>query len=182
MLAAVLKKIGQDAQVCHLHHTVEPLRPRLAPKTWFRPCENSAQEVNQQDAVAGHCPGRPAGPHDLECRKQWGCRHLYSPQGQESGSGRPGPQKGDEAQEVFYPALSQSEPFLLQELEDDPIRDKVCSPHYCFSEYQRGPCSLKAFRSKGLQVSGPSRKTEPSSGWGHDPDVWCHQLHLLSCF
>lgn len=33
--------------------------------------------------------------------------------------------KGGEAQEVFYQALSQSEPFLLLELEDGPIIDKV---------------------------------------------------------
>ncbi|KAG8003313.1 hypothetical protein GBF38_018309 [Nibea albiflora] len=32
--------------------------------------------------------------------------------------------KGDKAQEVFYKALSQSEPFLLQELEGSPIRIK----------------------------------------------------------
>ncbi|KAE8294745.1 hypothetical protein D5F01_LYC07708 [Larimichthys crocea] len=32
--------------------------------------------------------------------------------------------KGDEAQQVFYKALSQSEPFLLQELEGSPIRIK----------------------------------------------------------
>ncbi|XP_042273099.1 uncharacterized protein LOC121900682 [Thunnus maccoyii] len=34
---------------------------------------------------------------------------------------------GDKAQEVFYQVLSQSEPFLLQELDHDPIRDKHAS-------------------------------------------------------
>lgn len=37
--------------------------------------------------------------------------------------------KGEKAQEAFYGALRQSEPFLLQELENGPIREEVCSTH-----------------------------------------------------
>lgn len=129
ILAAALRLLGRDDRVCQLQHHTDPLRPRLAPRPdpdfvktqrrklisrvkWLDTVLDTLQDhgilnTANQDAINIYAVQKEKNRVlvDLVLRK------------------------GEKAQEVFYKALSQSEPFLLQELEHSPIMDKVCSPH-----------------------------------------------------
>ncbi len=132
MLYAVLKMIGRDDRVCHLHHTVDPQRPRMAPKPDPRFVKTQRRKLISRmqwldtvlDALQGCGILNAANREsvDIYAVHRDKIRALVDLV----------LRMGDEAQEVFYQTLSQSEPFLLQELEDNPISDKVYSPHYCF--------------------------------------------------
>ncbi|TKS75273.1 Caspase recruitment domain-containing protein 8 [Collichthys lucidus] len=123
MLNAVLTMIGLGHRI---NYTAEPPRPRLilAPKpdpdfvqTWRRKLISRMQQPDivldrLQDAGILKTANREA-INIFAARKEKN-RALVDLV----------LRKGDEAQQVFYKALSQSEPFLLQELEGSPIRIK----------------------------------------------------------
>ncbi|XP_044056894.1 uncharacterized protein LOC122878302 isoform X2 [Siniperca chuatsi] len=124
MLAAVLTMIGRDDRVCHLHHTADPPRPRLTPKrdpdfvkTQRRKLISMMQwpdavlDALQDYRILNTANREAVDIYAVRRDKNRALVDLVL-------------RKGDEAQEAFYQALSQSEPFLLQELEDDPILDK----------------------------------------------------------
>lgn len=138
VLAAVQSLIGENHQVRPVRFTMIPLRPEsdLKPvqgfvKTQRRKLISRIQRpgpilealqccrilnASEREAIAiyGACKDRNRVLVDLVLRK------------------------GEEAQKVFYHALGQSEPFLLQELKEDHIRDKVCFCHLTVSAKFRG--------------------------------------------
>uniref|UniRef100_A0A668TK17 Uncharacterized protein n=1 Tax=Oreochromis aureus TaxID=47969 RepID=A0A668TK17_OREAU len=127
VLAAVQTLIGGNHQVRPVRFTMIPLRPELDlkpvqgfVKTQRRKLISRIQRpgpilealqccrifnTSEREAIAiyGACKDRNRALVDLLLRK------------------------GEEAQKVFYHALGQSEPFLLQELEEDHIRGKNAS-------------------------------------------------------
>lgn len=129
ILGAALRLIGRDDRVCQLHHHTDPPRPRLAPrpdpdfvKTQRR---KLISRVKWLDAVLDTLQD-----HGILNAANLDAINIYAVQKEKNRVLVDLVlRKGDKAQEVFYKALSQSEPFLLQELEHSPIMDKVCSPH-----------------------------------------------------
>lgn len=128
VLAAVLTLVGQDQLACH--HIVHPPKPRTSPKpepdfvkTHRRRLINRIQRTEtlldelQRRGILDTTNRDVVGIYAVHRDKNRALVDLVL-------------RKGSQAQDVFYQALSQSEPFLLQELEDqDPVRDKVSSPH-----------------------------------------------------
>nr|XP_046246973.1 uncharacterized protein LOC124060274 [Scatophagus argus] len=124
MLEAALTAINYGGYVHHLHHHVEPPIPRLPPtyvpdfvKTQRR---NLIRRIQWLDAIFDtlqdygilNAANREAiNIYGVHKEKNRALVDLVL-------------KKGGEAQEVFHKVLSQSEPFLLQELEDDRITEK----------------------------------------------------------
>ncbi|XP_028259997.1 uncharacterized protein LOC114434793 isoform X2 [Parambassis ranga] len=127
VLAAVLTLIGRDDRVCHIHHTINPFAPKSAP----RPDPDLVRKHR------GWLISRIQRPEAiLDALRAYGIlnttnREAISMYGVRRDKNRALVdlvlRKGDEALEVFYMALSQSEPFLLQELDGNPFREKNAS-------------------------------------------------------
>lgn len=127
ILAAARSLIGLDNQACHLHCAASPARPRSARisdpefiKTQRRKLigriqrpgdlletllKNNILSTNNEEAVSIFAIHKDKNRAlvDLVLRT------------------------GGRAQSLFYQALSQSEPFLMEELQDHPIRDQNAS-------------------------------------------------------
>lgn len=128
VLDAALTVLGRDYWVFHLHNTADPLKPRLAPKADFVKAQrrklisrvqwlDSVFDVLQDYRILNAANREAINIYAAHKEKNRALVDLVL-------------RKGNEAQEVFYMALSQSEPLLLHELEESPIMDKVCSQHY----------------------------------------------------
>lgn len=126
MLSTALTLIGRDDWVCQLHLHTDPPRPRLAPKpdpdfvkTQRRKLISRIQWLDrvldtlQADRILNTTNRDAINIYAVQKEKNRALVDLVL-------------RKGDDAQEMFYKALSQSEPFLLQELEYGPIMVKVC--------------------------------------------------------
>ena len=134
VLDAVLTQLGLEAQVFHVHHK-NPPRPRPVPKlapnfvrTLRRRLISRIQKLDavldalQKESILNAANREALSIYALTKDKNRALVDQVL-------------RKGQEAQEKFCQALSQSEPFMLQELENDPIRNKVCT----FTEVQKQP-------------------------------------------
>ncbi|XP_051259235.1 uncharacterized protein LOC127365297 [Dicentrarchus labrax] len=124
MLDAVLTMIGQQDQVRHLHHNADPPRPRLA----LKPNQHFVKTLRRKLISRMHQPSAIMDPlHDYGIMNAAN-RDAMNVYAVHRDKNRALVDlvltKGGEAQEAFYQALSQTEPFLLQELEEHSITDK----------------------------------------------------------
>lgn len=125
MLDVVLRMIGRDDRVCHLHHTSSyPTRPILAP----RPDQDFVKTRRRKLISRIQWPDAV-----LDALQDYGILHDSNRAAVQIYAGNKEKNRAlvdlvlrqrDEIKKVFYKALSQSEPFLLQELEHGPIMDK----------------------------------------------------------
>lgn len=126
MLSTALTLMGRDASVCQLHLHIDSPRPRQAPKpdpdfvkTQRRKLISRIQWLDhildnlQADGILNTTNRDAINIYAVQKEKNRTLVDLIL-------------KKGDRAQEKFYKALSQSEPFLLQELEYRPVMVKVC--------------------------------------------------------
>lgn len=126
MLGTALTLMGRDASVCQLHLHIDSPRPRQAPKpdpdfvkTQRRKLISRIQwldhilDILQADRILNTTNRDAINIYAVQEEKNRTLVDLIL-------------KKGDRAQEKFYKALSQSEPFLLQELEYRPVMVKVC--------------------------------------------------------
>ncbi|XP_026179251.1 uncharacterized protein LOC113139863 [Mastacembelus armatus] len=127
MLAKVLTVIGRDDLACHLHNTTVPLSPRTPPKhdpdfvkhqrsrlISRMQCPDTILIALEDYGILNTANREVVSIYRVRRDKTRALVDLVL-------------KKGDEAHEVFYQALSQSEAFLMQELEDSSIRDENSS-------------------------------------------------------
>lgn len=126
MLNAALKEVAIDIKDSQFGHVTSPLIPRLAPKpgvdfvkTQRRKMINGIQrldtllEILLTDGILNPTNLDVINIYAVQNEKKRILVDLVL-------------RKGDMAQELFYKALSQSQSFLLENMEHSPIVDKVC--------------------------------------------------------
>lgn len=126
MLEAALKESATDNRDCQFCHHTSLLRPRLPPKlgadflkTQRRKLINGIQRLDTPletlltDGILNPTNLDVINSYAVQMEKNRILVDLVL-------------RKGHIAQELFYKALSQSQPFLLQDMEHRPIVDKVC--------------------------------------------------------
>ncbi len=132
MLDVVLTMINRDNRVSHLHHTSYRPRPIVAPKPDPNFVKTQRRKLISRIQRLGTV---------LDALQDNGVLNASNRAAIEIYAGRKEKnralvdlvlRKGDEIQKMFCKALSQLEPFLLQELEREAITDKVGRPHDSF--------------------------------------------------
>ncbi|XP_076583052.1 uncharacterized protein LOC143318534 isoform X2 [Chaetodon auriga] len=134
MLDAALMVLGPDDWVYQLHNALDPLRPKLAlkpvpdfVKTQRRKLISRMQwldpvlDVLQDYRILNAANREAINIYAVHKEKNRALVDLVLT-------------KGDKAQVVLYTALSQSEPLLLQELDNGPITDKNPSQSSALSD------------------------------------------------
>lgn len=142
VLEAALRAIGRDDWLS-MRHMVYPLRPRprvpqtLDPDFVMTRRRRLISRMQRLDAILDVLQD-----HNILNAANRAAVHIYAVRKDKNRALVDLVlRKGGEAQDVFYQALSQSEPFLLLDLEDGPIMDKVCSPHVIQSLLNSEPVS-----------------------------------------
>ncbi|XP_036971150.1 uncharacterized protein LOC119028864 isoform X2 [Acanthopagrus latus] len=125
VLEAALRAIGRDDWLS-MRHMVYPLRPRprvpqtLDPDFVMTRRRRLISRMQRLDAILDVLQD-----HNILNAANRAAVHIYAVRKDKNRALVDLVlRKGGEAQEVFYQALSQSEPFLLLDLEDGPIMDK----------------------------------------------------------
>lgn len=124
VLKAALTRIGHDHHIFDIHHTINPFAHKSAPRPDLMRKHRGwlISRIQRPGAI-------------LDALSAYGIlntanREAISMYGVRRDKNRAMVdivlRKGDAALEVFYIALSQSEPFLLQELDENPVGEKVC--------------------------------------------------------